>query len=638
MTNKPPISHLVFGMKSGCLPRVALFIIVIFFSFSIRCPGQTIKPVQYETPMPSIQDTLFYNLFRAAFSACRFDEAMEYSEKYYRAALQKNNQDEIFISLKSMFAINRQTGNYEKSFFYAQQLYDIAVKAGNKFWIANALWGLAELYTLIEDYPNALHYYARVREMSDEEVKQDRIHTDTEIWFEMEFTEAFSLVNQFDSAWHYYRVFKPAHEEYNSVYQVSTGECYFLQGNFQQALENFRQGLTGHLERNYVYEVMRTLLDLAKVYLALNNPVVALKYVRNGLQIALQTHVNRYIRDGYKILSDLYDRLQEQDSSNYYFRKYTLFKDAVLNDQAKGKFAAYDFEQRIALMNKEKQIQDTRLQNETLLKNFLIGSTGILVLFAIVFSRNIMLKRRHEARRRELAENELRIQKLEAEKSKAELMQQRSELEMKALRAQMNPHFIFNCLNAINRFIIGNNAEKAADYLTKFAKLIRMVLEKSAKPFIPLEEDLYCLQLYMDLEAIRFENPFVYEIHCYGTDQTQVMIPSLLLQPFVENAIWHGLNPVKDRTGKITITLELVNDLLLCTICDNGIGRELSAILKGDRESLRKSLGIALTKRRLQLASPLQQDAMNVTFQDLKDETGKNTGTCVQIKIPVKTI
>ena len=217
-------------------------------------------------------------------------------------------------------------------------------------------------------------------------------------------------------------------------------------------------------------------------------------------------------------------------------------------------------------MNKENEIQAVQLQKQTLMKNILVGSIIVLILFAFLFTRNLILQRRSELRKREIAENELRIQKLESEKSRAELLNQQAELEMKALRAQMNPHFIFNCLNSINRFIIGNDAEKAADYLTKFASLIRIVLEKSGHSFIPLAEELECLKLYMDLEALRFENPFSYEINTDGLDPEAVGVPSLLIQPFVENAIWHGLSPAPDRNGKITITLRLENEVMHCEI------------------------------------------------------------------------
>jgi tetratricopeptide (TPR) repeat protein len=582
-------------------------------------------------------DTVFYYLFYAAFSQCRFEDAMDYSEKYYSAAVLENNQDEIFNSLSGMFALNRQMGNYEKSFTYAQQLYDIAIKSNNKYWITSSLWDLAELYKLIEDYPTALLYFRKVRDLSDRDVIQDRIRADREIWFDMEFTEVFSLMHAFDSAWHYYQIFKPSNDAYKPVYQVSTGESYLLQGKYEQAMQNFNSGLTGHIKKKDVYEVMRTMLDLANVNMVLGNSRTALEYGREGLDIALQTHVNQFIRDGYQILAEAFDRLHQTDSSNNYFRKYTIVKDVVLNDKTKGKFAAYKYDLRIALMDNEKQIQQIRLQKETWIKNILIVSIFFLVLLAVIFFRNLTLKRRYDARQRELAENNLRIQKLEAERSRTELLQQQSELEMKALRAQMNPHFIFNCLNSINRFIINHEAERAADYLTKFARLIRIVLEMSGKPHIPLTEELHCLKLYMDLEKLRFEKPFAYEIHCHDIDKASILIPSLLIQPFVENAIWHGLHADKNNDGKITIHLNLENDILHCTITDNGVGRRLSLNVEGNGRGIRKSLGIALTEHRLQLADPTHREASGIFFEDLTDEYGKNAGTSVHIKIPVHT-
>ncbi len=619
-------------MKPAHFFPAVLFILLILCVSPKRGSAQG-KPVQGSKD----EIAAFSNSFWAAYAACRFDEAMNYSKKYYESALQLNDQEEIFNALNGMFALNRQMGNYENSFYYAQKLNDIAEKSGNKRWMASALWGLAELFTLTEDYPDALLYYAKARSIHAPSPEPDSIRSASDLVFEMESAELYSRVNRFDSAWFIYNHYKPSDESHSSLYLVSTGECFFLQGNHQQALQNYQQALGGFVQRNQVYEVTRTLLDMARVYEVQDNHHAAIIYGQQALQLARQTRVKRFERDGCQILSDAYTGLNQPDSSNFYFRKYSLVKDAVLNDQARGKLAAYTFEQQITLMNKENQIREIQLQKQTLLKNVLIGSIIALLLFAFIFSRNILLKRRSESRKRQLAENELQIQKLEAEKSRAELLQQRAELEMKALRAQMNPHFIFNCLNAINRFIMGQDAEKAADYLTKFAKLIRIVLEKSGLPLIPLEEELYCLRLYMDLEAIRFENPFTYEIHCEGIDQALVLVPSLLIQPFVENAIWHGLHPASGRPGKISIQMRLENDLLLCTLCDNGVGRKESGV-KANGFSTRKSLGIELTRRRLQLADQRFQAETMVSFQDLTDETGFPTGTCVHIKIPIKKV
>ena len=583
-------------------------------------------------------DTVYYYLFRAALSECKYEDAMEYIEKYYGYARSTNDQNEIYISLTGMFELNRQMGNYEKCFSYARQLYDIAIKADNKIWLANALWNLGRLYTLIEAYPEGLNYYTRAFAISDPDVQKNRENADQRIFFEMELAEAFSLVHQFDSASYYYQLYKPSSPAFEPVYRLSLGEYYLLKGNFQQALQNFQPALSGHRKLGDISGTIRALLDLSRVYLALDSSMEAIRYGREGLGMALQTRVDQYIRDGYKIFSDVYDRSGMPDSANFYFRKYALIKDAVLNDQAKVKMAAYSYEQRIEMIKKEKQIQEIQLQKETLLKNILVLSLIFLMLIAMIVFRNIMLKRKYEARRRELAENELRIKILESGKSQAEFLQQKSELEMKALRAQMNPHFIFNCLNSINQFIIKNDAGKAADYLTKFAKLIRMVLEKSGKPFIHLEDELNCLQLYVDLEAIRFEKPFVYEIDCPDLEKSMIMVPSLLLQPFVENAIWHGLHPNSDRQGKIIIKLKLENEVLHCEISDNGAGMTGSAFMKGNKPGTRKSLGIELTKQRLQMAGTDPGKDPGIYFENLRDESGKNTGTRVNIDIPVKFV
>ena len=584
-------------------------------------------------------DNIIYNkLFWSAISECRYDDALDYSEKYYATSIQKNDEDGIFSALNGMFVLNSESGNYEKAFEYAQKLYDIAIPSKNKIWIAKSLWSMADLYTSIEDYPAALNYYRRVNAMIDPEIKKALFPPDTASSYELAIAEVFSLSSQFDSAWYYFELAKPANAHGDPNYFQRIGETYLLQGKYQLALQQFRMSLTLQRDVHHLNELMRTLLSIARTYFILDQSSDAIPYGREGLRIAQQVRSNRYTRDGYQLLADAYQRQLLQDSSNYYFRKYIVFRDVILTDQAKGKIAAYGYDQHIALLNKEKQIQDIQLQKQALIRNILIGSFLLLLLFGMLFVRNIMLNRRDEARRRTLAENQLRIQKLETEKSMAELLQQQSALELKALRAQMNPHFIFNCLNSINRFIILHDAAKAADYLTKFAKLIRIVLETSGNAFIPLDDELNCLKLYMDLEALRFERPFAYEIHLSQIDTTSVLVPSLLIQPFVENAIWHGLHPATNGQGKIDISMWMENDLLHCEITDNGIGMKASAALKAHDPGDHKSFGIELTKHRLKLADPLHEALVGVSISDRKDEFGKNNGTKVLIRIPVKRI
>ncbi|NJO90167.1 MAG: histidine kinase [Chloroflexia bacterium] len=151
---------------------------------------------------------------------------------------------------------------------------------------------------------------------------------------------------------------------------------------------------------------------------------------------------------------------------------------------------------------------------------------------------------------------------------------------MQALRAQMNPHFIFNSLNSINNFILKNESEQASEFLTKFSRLVRQVLQNSRNKLVSLEDEFSALKLYIELEQVRFDNKFQYEIICDNyLDTNLVLIPPLLIQPYVENAIWHGLMH-KETNGSITVKVYQEEEKLFFIIADDGIGRKKAAEYK----------------------------------------------------------
>jgi ligand-binding sensor domain-containing protein len=204
------------------------------------------------------------------------------------------------------------------------------------------------------------------------------------------------------------------------------------------------------------------------------------------------------------------------------------------------------------------------------------------------------------------------------------------ELELKALRSQMNPHFIFNTLNSIQHYIAENDFKSTNKYITQFAKLIRTVLNLSEKKYCTIQEELEMLTLYMDLEKMRFENEFDYQINVSKEiDQDYDEIPSMLIQPYVENAIWHGLMNKKNK-GAIKIGISLEENYLRCSIEDNGIGRAAAAEVKAKRKLKRKSVGMSITKERLDI---INEDGINIKIVDLKDNVGNALGTKVTIKI-----
>lgn len=212
--------------------------------------------------------------------------------------------------------------------------------------------------------------------------------------------------------------------------------------------------------------------------------------------------------------------------------------------------------------------------------------------------------------------------------------QQLSRLEIEALRSKMNPHFIFNSLNSIQHLILEKNEKGALDYLNRFSKLIRQVLERSADSKIRLKDEVEMLKHYIELESLRFDHQFHYQIEIDDYLETQnPEIPYLLLQPFVENAIHHGLIPKKGK-GRLIIKANKLNDHIEFSIEDNGIGRKAAGENRGLMPNKRQSKGIEVTTSRLRLLHKNLQNQF-IKMIDLYDSLQQPAGTRVEISIPI---
>jgi ligand-binding sensor domain-containing protein len=208
--------------------------------------------------------------------------------------------------------------------------------------------------------------------------------------------------------------------------------------------------------------------------------------------------------------------------------------------------------------------------------------------------------------------------------------------QLSALKAQMNPHFIFNVLNSIQEIILLNDKKQANSYLGKFADLMRLILDQSNKVAISLEDELRSLKLYLELEALRFEENFKYEIQVTDMLYTyNINIPAMLIQPYVENAIKHGLMH-KHGEKNLVLSFSLFNEnTLLCVITDNGIGRRRSYEINRMREKKHTSFATGATQRRLELLNQGRAQTITASFIDLMDDHGNDCGTKVQLYIPL---
>ena len=226
------------------------------------------------------------------------------------------------------------------------------------------------------------------------------------------------------------------------------------------------------------------------------------------------------------------------------------------------------------------------------------------------------------------------IQKKEAEKTRINKLI--SESQLRALQAQMNPHFIFNAINGIQNFILNKKTEEAYTYLTKFSQLVRLVLNNSRNKELTLQDELDMLALYIDLEQLRFDHAFNYQLTIDpAVNPYEIEIPSLLIQPYVENAIWHGLmNLGKERNGQLNITVSLENNLLKIVVEDNGVGRARANAFKTN--TIHHSVGLQLTQERLDIIKNIRKtNGVNVEIRDVVNDAKEVCGTKVTLYLPL---
>lgn len=305
-------------------------------------------------------------------------------------------------------------------------------------------------------------------------------------------------------------------------------------------------------------------------------------------------------------LSDIYAAKGNYKESLQAFQEFSLLKDSLNNQNRRVEInrrqMAFDFE-------KERDQAMAEIERQKLQR---IYTLGIAVLVGLILLAIGYIYKKRRDTRTEISEA----------KSRALIF----ETELKLLRTQMNPHFIFNSLNSIGDYILKYDPESAQDYLSKFGKLMRMLLENSSKDEISLQEDLEFLDLYLQIESRRQPHKFSYSIEVDDKlDVTNVLVPPMLLQPFVENCIWHAF-PEKNKMGKIEISFKVEEDTLHCAIEDNGVGRSRRQV-----SGTHQSMGSAITESRLRILNqrlgwPGRLQIIDKPF---------NSGTQVEISLPL---
>ncbi|WP_299107406.1 histidine kinase [uncultured Winogradskyella sp.] len=348
--------------------------------------------------------------------------------------------------------------------------------------------------------------------------------------------------------------------------------------------------------------------NAAEVYLKNNDIEKAEYYATNSLKLnkGLQTLSTK--NSALATLANVYNEKGDYKNALITYKEHIILRDSLINADQKLEISRKEIQYQA---DKDKAIAQIEIERQKSIKNTsIIGGSGLVLASIIGF---ILYRRKQEA----------------VSKSKeAEFNAKVSDTELKALRSQINPHFIFNSLNSIGDYILKNDTQSASDYLSKFAKLMRLTLENSEKKEILLSEDISLLRTYMDIERKRFNNKFNYTIKIDSDlDEDNILVPPMILQPFIENSIIHGLSQ-KDNLGQLKIVYKTENNMLICRVDDNGIGRKKSATNKTNEDN--KSMGMSITKSRIEIINKLKNTNGNIEIID------KTEGTRINVSLPIQ--
>lgn len=404
-------------------------------------------------------------------------------------------------------------------------------------------------------------------------------------------------------------------------------EELLIKGNkYSEALELRQQEKQANIKLLDSTALLESNKKISNVFAIQNQWGNAIPYLKENIDLAKNRNDAIALAEGYKSLAKAYNGSEQKELALATSLLYNELADSI-NAQKElktKKIIAYNNEistkqKRISSLEKDRDLTQARL--DLLIKNqeakdreveFQTTLTyGLLIVLILVIVGSYLLYRSSQQKK---VANQL--------------------LALKSLRSQMNPHFIFNALNSVNSFIAKNDERAANKYLSDFSKLMRQVMENSKYDLVPLQSEIDILKIYIQLEHFRFSDKFDFEFIIDDSIETdEIEIPPMLIQPYIENAVWHGLR-YRTSKGELTVELKAQDTYVEFTISDNGIGRKKSQELKTDNQKETKSTGMKNIESRLNIINEVNKMALKVDVSDF--DTLNETGTIVKIQIPIK--
>lgn len=526
---------------------------------------------------------------------------------------------------KGLALAQRQKGNVYYVFSDNTSAMDWYVKAlrtsrtlHNRELDASLFNNLANIYSDLKQYDKALDYYrqflATAREAGS--AKEEVIAL-------VNLATVYSELNAQDTALNCNRQALDIARRGGINYFIpivlnNMGVFYSTKGPKDSALAYFRQCMTLADKDGNNDAKASALNETGKVFLHLGDYPNAKKYSLESLAMARRLQSAGWQANAWENLYQIEEKTGRSDKALDAYKQYIVFRDSVSNTEKKDaltkKGLQFEFERREAVLkaeqDKKEALAKAGIARQSLIKRGILAGSLLLILAGCYGF--LLYKRRRDA---------------EEKRKEADLKTRMADTENKVLRLQMNPHFIFNSLNSISDYISRHQPEKANFYLIRFAKMMRQVLENSELAEIPIAADLKVLETYIQLESLRLGNELCYEISVdEHIDPETTMVPPLIVQPFVENSIWHGLSKTEGK-GRISIRILKEDGMINYIVEDNGIGRDRAA-----RKTVngRRSMGLRITRERIDILNKVKRTRAGVEIFDLPQ------GTRVELRLPLE--
>lgn len=565
--------------------------------------------------------------------------AKETYQKVLEYHIQKGNKKSIGILYNNLGLISYNTNDYSKAIEYHLEASHIFQELGLDFYLQHTLNNTGVDYLALSDYPKALEYFHKASKYIKEQRSYGYGNILTNIGLvhkNLNEIEEAILVNK-----QAIEIFREIGNYYGLANSISNlANCYELQGKAAEAMELHQEALSINMEINNPRKIASDLSNLGILHKGQNDYEKALEYfvAADSLYRTLEDNLNlslvlseqvetkilqartrnsdydygqllpsikqsvdlanksgSFLRllSSWLVMSEVKEAMGDSKGALEAYKMHVIYKDSIFNEENEKAILrqkiGYEFDKKEALLTAEYELEKSLLtvkaKEARLVRNTIIIAFIILSAIAFVIWN--------------LSRKKINAENLQ---QKAEFKAKVADVELKALRAQMNPHFIFNCLNSISNYMLKNDAVKADQYLQKFSRLIRMILECSDQKEITLSEELEILELYVQLEKLRLNKNLDFEIKVDPSlDKEDTLIPPLLLQPLIENCIWHGISPT-DKDGRIVLEIHKNNILIHCKVIDNGVGRNANHSIKENSGTIgKKSMGLNIIRERLRI-------------------------------------